>query len=551
MARTQAPIFDAYTPLDYKQAMGGRTIDSRWLAPTWVGTEHRRRLQAYMILQSYQDNASRFFLDDRKVDAEDRREYGDAALLVNTVLAALLGDKQEIHVDGADESNPDSADTVAVERQELLREWAVQERYGLKLIETERNAVGLGDGVYVLGWDTKKNRPRLKIYDPGFYFPVLDDEQDEEFPTRVHIAWELPDDDKQQKRVRRITYDLVDVKPYTVPWSTEKATVECYLTDGTWTMDDTTRGIDDFDNQHVVYRSMVDKSGNEVEMRDLPLGFDFIPVVHVPNTVSLLNHFGTSSITRVLQVLDDVQAADTDTQASAATTGGMVLALSGTMMPPDNVTYGPKTVFKLGLDGKLTALDTSTGLKALQEYRGDLRKVLSVSARVPESALGRIDPGEIASGILLALSNTPMSAMIDEMRLVRDEKDGILFKFVQRLFMYGGAITSGDVMDATLARGSYLPTDEQSTASTVVQLLGGKPALSLETGLRMLVDAGIPIENIAEEIDRIKAADFTGANELFQAVGDEQAVGDYLGIKVKLPEPPPVVLPDAPPKPAE
>ena len=53
----------------------------------------------------------------------------------------------------------------------------------------------LGDGVYVITADVEKERPRLRLFDAGFYFPELDPNRPEdEFPRRVHIAWEYVQD---------------------------------------------------------------------------------------------------------------------------------------------------------------------------------------------------------------------------------------------------------------------------------------------------------------------------------------------------------------------
>src|SRR5690554_6450159 len=88
----ETPIFDNWTSLSFKRAMGNRTTPgTSWMAPSWVA-DHNRRLTAYIILQSYYDNSSRFFLEgnDSTQYADDHREYGDAATLRDTILASLL-----------------------------------------------------------------------------------------------------------------------------------------------------------------------------------------------------------------------------------------------------------------------------------------------------------------------------------------------------------------------------------------------------------------------------------------------------------------------------
>jgi hypothetical protein len=87
----------------------------------------------------------------------------------------------------------------------------------MRLLQTERNAVLLGDGVYLLHWDGDKQRVRIDLR-PGFYFPVLDEDSDgSDFPDRVHFAWELPEDKPRglPARLRRITYHLDWIRPAT------------------------------------------------------------------------------------------------------------------------------------------------------------------------------------------------------------------------------------------------------------------------------------------------------------------------------------------------
>jgi hypothetical protein len=59
------------------------------------------------------------------------------------------------------------------------------------------------------------------------------------------------------------------------------------------------------------------------------LGIDFIPIVHIPNTVAVAEHFGRSDLAPVLQILDDIQATDSDLQLASALTGAPMVVLSG------------------------------------------------------------------------------------------------------------------------------------------------------------------------------------------------------------------------------
>lgn len=544
-------LFDSWTPMSFKRALGGKKQPGiSWAAPTWVG-DHDRRLLAYKILQAYQDNAARVFLgtsDQGKID--DHREYGDAALIVNQIVAALLGEGQEIVVPGADDEEPDES---AVALQDWLREWADRERLPLKLIETERNAVGLGDGVYVLGWNSEKGRPRLRVFDPGFYFPVIGDNNEDDYPEKIHIAWELESDVPGKRKVRRITWELGPIGPASspglvgriigadptpldgdvidetgritrqYPWNDTPSTRTCYLTDAVWTLDATADNLDDLTAGTAEY--LADSDG-EINQRDLFI--DFIPVVHVPNTVAIANHYGRSSIATVLQILDDLANADTDLQAASATTGKPVIALSGATFGNSKPTYTAGEVFEIG-DGRMDVLDTSASLDALIKYVEFLMARIAVNSRLPESVVGRIKPSEVPSGVALALSFGPLASMVGEMRLVRDEKYPLLLKFAHRLAVAGGAPdVPTEFIPAKLEFGSFLPQDQQAAVDLVSSLLD-KKAISLETAVRILAAAGLPIEDEQEEVNRIEARDFEGADALLTATGDETAVFDYLG----------------------
>lgn len=594
MASTPTPIneelvFDAWTSLSFKRALGSRiTGGHSWLQPTWVGN-HARRLQAYKVLHAYRENAARFFLQTTDMAERDaHREYGDGALIVNQVLAALLGDDQQIVVEGADDFDPDFDPTdenndpdaaeanseaeAALELQEWLQQWAKDERLGLKKIESERNSVSLGDGVYSLGWNRDKERPRLRVWDPGFYFPVLDDGNEDDYPGTVHIAWELEEEESKpgKRQVRRITWQIgnigrvpgtgdvrndVTAPTRLYPWNDKPSRVTCYMTDATWEFDKSGKQtIDDFTEAAALYAVYEDENGVEIPWRNIDLGIDFVPVVHMPNTVAILDHYGKSTLATVLQILDDISNADTDLQAASSTTGKPPIALSGVVVGNSSPTYKAGEVWKLGENGKLSILDTSTALDALIKYIQFLLKRLSVNSRIPETVLGRTEISGDIAGITLALSFGPLETMVKEMRLVRDEKDPLILKFAHRIALAAGMPDVPERwVDSRLEYGSFLPDDIDTTVKTVTQLLAAK-AISLETAVLLLVSAGMPVDDAAEEVRRIQERDFKGAGELLDATGDEDAVFEYLGLEppTTLPAPPvPIVpvLPGQPPVP--
>ena len=567
-------VLDTWTPMSFKRAMGNRkTGGQSWTTPTWVG-DHDRRLQAYTVLAAYLDNAARHFLGpvgDRE-EREEHREYGDAALIRNQALSALLGDDQRIVVEGADDYNPDAEDEeqdeeeaqdqeesrAALELQEWLEAWAADERFPVKMQECERNAVGLGDGVYVLGWSSRKQRPRLRVFDPGFYFPVLDDSNEDEFPSRVHIAWELPPEEgKPGVRIRRMTWELAPIGTEPgpdgelelqdgefydentgqvtrqLPWNDEPTDLTCYFTDAVWTLQGNA-SVEDLSESQAEY--MTNEDGDELDRLDIEL--DFIPVIHVSNTISVSEHYGRSSLAYVLQILDDLANSDTDLQAASSTTGTPPIALGGATMGTEKLSYRPGSILEIG-DGRMDVLDTSNALDALLGYVEKLLDRISVNGRLPAALLGRVDASEVPSGLALQLSFGPLSSMVREMRLARNDKYSLVFKFAHRMALAAGLDVPARWFPAHLQFGSYLPADVQSTVGSVTQLLNAK-AISLETAVRMLQDAGLPIEDAVAEVSRIESRDFEGADRLLDATGDPDAVDLYLGRETvsSAPEPP-------------
>lgn len=256
-----AIIIDQYSALSHKQVVGqvdDPTTSWRY-TPTWVPEAERRRMAAYLVRASYLSNVARLTLP-AATSTEDRRvhrEYGDPGMLVDRVVAAVLGDNWSIVVDGADDSlldapdlppRPDDApagadeiakriaagrlkvwqgeidaaltrweaaiDAQPVARwlQDGLREWADRVLLGSHLVEAEHDAVGLGDAVITL-WPRADDWPSVAVYDPASYFPVLDDDATGEFPSKVYIAWEFEQVTAGVKRryVRRLTWELVSI----------------------------------------------------------------------------------------------------------------------------------------------------------------------------------------------------------------------------------------------------------------------------------------------------------------------------------------------------
>ena len=201
--RLRTLLIDAWSWLNYKPVMAdperpGHRVFAE-LAGLWVPDDDMRRLTAYKLLAAYDSNqAGQLAAATGDHKGLDRRELGDASKLIDTALGYLLGSEQSIVVPGAEhaDDDPPPGAARAAQLQEDLREWAEKELLPLRIQQAERSAVRGGDGIYTLAWEPSKERVLLRTYDPGFYFPEWDEgEQDSaEYPQRVHFAWELPAD---------------------------------------------------------------------------------------------------------------------------------------------------------------------------------------------------------------------------------------------------------------------------------------------------------------------------------------------------------------------
>ncbi|MEU5742061.1 hypothetical protein ABZ784_29220 [Streptomyces tendae] len=605
-ASARAAIIDRWSTFNYKPLYSDSLgMPNRRAFPeahaTWVPAADERRLAAYKLLQAYDNNQvaelSAFIEGE---SAHDKREFGDPSMYVDTITSYVLGDEQTITVPGAENAGTDEADpeaATAEKVQTLLREWADEELLPMRLLQTERKAVGLGDGVYLLHWDADKQRVRLKTFDPGFYFPIIDEDSDgSDFPDRVHFAWELPEDKARRlpARLRRITYHLDWIRPQTAngvdrtgralrapvmseatddqpsqpilgrgdtldgngsitrlyPWSDRPSYKTVYLTDAIWELGDLKAPVD-VDSLPMDKAQFATNGQGEV-LDQLDLYQDFIPVIHVPNTVPEPGeHWGQSSLAKVLQVFDELAGADTDSGKASATTGSPILAIAGPSVGhQQKYTAGPGMVFTLGEGGSMTSLDTSKNLAELRNQINDLKDRAATTARLPAVALGTSDPAQFTSGYQLELALGPLDSLISSMRLARDHADRLLPKFVQRLFQAGQHPDwiGLPVLPAKLVRGAYTPTDKAAVLEEVTKARTAG-VISLETAIRKLQEIGWPIEDAEDEITRIDARSFEAARALADALGNPDEVASFLGREAPdEPDPPAVILPAADPQ---
>ncbi|MCX4911813.1 hypothetical protein [Streptomyces sp. NBC_00878] len=563
-------------------------------AATWVPAGDERRLAAYKLLTAYDNNQVGELTSFLEGDtAREKREFGDPSMFVDKLTSDVLGNEQTITVPGAEQTGTGGGpDAAAAERlQTLLREWADEELLPLRMLQTERKAVGLGDGVYLLYWDADKQRARVRVYDPGFYFPVLGEDDDgSDYPDKIHFAWELPEDKARHlpARLRRITYHLDWIRPQTssgvdrtgrpirtdvlsaaadqppapvlgqgdqldgngsitrmYAWSDTPSYKTCYLTDATWELGDLKAPVD-VDSLPMDKAQFATSDQGEVLDR-LDMLIDFVPVIHVPNTPPPAGeHWGQSSLAKALQVFDELAGSDTDSSRASATTGAPILGISGkAISAQQKYSVAPGLVLTLGEGGALTTVDTSNNLAELRSQVHHLADRAANVVRIPPVALGTVDPSKVPSGYALQLSLGPLDSLISAMRLARDHADRLLPKFVIRLFLAGQHPDWAGVkpLPARIQRGPYTPTDKAAVLQQVTDAYAAK-VISLETAIRMLQESGWPIEDAQEEIKQIEARSFEDARMLADALGNTDEVADFLGRQApEEPEAPAVQLP--------
>ncbi|WP_330309891.1 MULTISPECIES: hypothetical protein [unclassified Streptomyces] len=177
----------------------------------------------------------------------------------------------------------------------------------------------------------------------------------------------------------------------------------------------------------------------------------------------------------------------------------------------------------------MDTLDTCAQLAELRRRIDHLLDRLASNTRLTTAGLGTLDAAKVPSGYALQLALGPLDSLVGAMRLARDHKYQLLLRMVQRLHQAGHVWPAGESLPARLVWGAHTPTDRTTVLNdgTAGYAAG---VFSLETAVRMLQGAGYPIEDVAEEIERIQKRAFDQAARLADATGDNTAVREYLGL---------------------
>lgn len=574
--RPQEFTHDLYAPIAHLIGDGSpATTVAPGLVPQWADPVDARRMLAYRALGAIRDNARRFWLapelwhiapvvnpstgqvsDAGRSPAEQFREYGHAGLIVDTARALVLGDEQVIRVpDAAPLPEPDgdepSADRAAAEAtqaraaalEEWLDGWADAVGLPTKLLDAEETTISQGDSAFVLSWSPGSARPRLRVYDGGFCFPdwdAIDRDyyvaagwDDEDFPPVFSLAWEH--ERAGVTWLRRTTWSLrlaADLVPGQAPavrerpWGASPWT--CWYEVSEWRLDRMKSG-------RTLHELDPGSDGGRRVVEPMELPIDFLPIVHLPNDYPGGRRFGRSIFLRIAQLLDDLGGGDTDLAINAETVASSSLVTTG--ISGVQAEGGPGAHFELPAGGTAGLIDTSRSLDALLKYGERLLETLAINSRLGPALLGRIKPNEVPSGTALRLGFAPAQRLLQEMRLVRSVKLALIPKMAVRLAQAAGVLEAGPTPRIEVELGASLPADRAAIIEEVHKLLG-EHAISTVTAVRMLIAAGLPIDDAEDEVARIRSEDTEGADQLVNATGRTADAYAYLGLE---PAPDPVI----------
>ena len=515
----RSAIQDEWSPLSFIAALGGEDGTKPPGAAQYFDLSDQRRMRAYAILNAFMTNTRREYLGQVGVGRVDRsgrpiestaeareyREYGDAALLVQAARALILGDEQTVILSNPDDDEPLDAATSPL--AEWVEGWLAREQFTQRLLSGETHTIGLGDAVYVLGTSDRAGRPKLRVEDPGFYFPDFDAQvegwDDDGFPAVVHLCWEYESAADRKTHTRRVTWRMAPLEEAVAsPWSDQPRRWTCW-----YSVEDMLTG--DISSKASVYSERMARNVEQV-VEPTDLRIDFIPVVHVPNTPGV---WGTSLLTMLAQLLDDIQSNDSDI-ATASQTANPLLVTDAEALPALTGLPGESVRLNPGADARYI----SASLAGLMEHGDRLARRLAQNSRLGEVLLGRVAPNDVPSGLALNLGFHPARQLMRDARTIRDEKFPLIVKFALRLAQAWGWCPPGPTPDIQVALGNSLPSDLPSVVENVKDLLAAR-AISVDSAVRMLQSAGLPLDDAAAEVARIQADDTEALVRLVDALG--------------------------------
>jgi hypothetical protein len=570
----------------YRVLAAYRDNVARWFLTSTLTVEQRREWREYGDVASFSDRVVASILGEDwtitvdgaageleppSTDARPADPPAEASPLERKIVAARqrawdrdAGAAVEAWVAALD------AQPAAREREQELRRWAAEDaQLAARLDEGEHDAVDLGDAVYVL-WPRPGGWPTVQVFDPGFYFPDLESVVRDEFPRGVALAWEFdkPVNGAAQRWVRRLSWRLVElnglrttegprgdlvwtdddgtplepgqlprleagvtiggdgVMRRRLPWHVDVRDASrwtCVFSDGEWPLDAVQAGqFDALDDAKATWH-----------VRGEDLGFDFIPVIHEPDTPTGKEHFGRALVLRVSQLLDDIAQTDTRIMEASQYLGAPAIGVENASLDSSGSVLAPGRMYS----GKFTTLDLSAGIDRLMALASSLEDRFLRNVGAPGELFGAT--GESVGMGHLALKYAPWAQVVAALRLPREPKMALMLKMVQRMAQLAvdrdnkPLLPPGPTPVARISYGSFLPMNQAEAVKMVGEALAAH-AVSTQTAVSLLVAAGFPIDDARAEVDRIVAENTKAAFEVAEAFagapGAERVVAERLGV---------------------
>lgn len=492
----ETKVFDIYASLlNFKRAID--QLNRVGVNFRYIPDEHRRRLKAYELLESFYYNYSRdyrFSPDSGETSQNDSIfEAGDAQWICDTIKAKLFGDKIDIAIEMPDElkeidalsvSGKDAArlgeleelrDSLAA-REAYMRRWWKNNNIRIDIDKNEQKASYLGDCAYLIEWIMEKvegewiSRPSIKTYDPGFVYPFFNCNDksldgNDMVKDRVILAWE---------ETSRAILDNVGEDQYFVIYReiyelrvNKSGDEKCFRKSGYYKYN----GSENIDLLNLIDGNLLDESGAKWE----DLGIDFMPVLIVPNIEVEGHDFGLSNLHFLIGVIDGIINNDSDIRKNSELLGGasvfasgkdVRLAIDPVTKKPMPIAIQPNTFYPLGEGGSATLLDTSGMQKALLDTHDVLEKKMLRNSKITEIGAGRVEVSQLST-ISIKLLMQPLLDKINPMRDQRNRRYSTMFYYVQRLFQLKGTpeekkLFASPLYDFTIKWGNILPGDEKA-----------------------------------------------------------------------------------------
>lgn len=525
-------VYDLYASLlNYKRAINN--INRIAVKLDWVPLDHRRRLKAYELLNSYFSNYSRSFRKNPETGDtalnEDLCEVGDSfwlcekmrdkllggGITLNTELSSL-GDKiayekllqstllaDDIKSLIQEQLNIlSAAEEISLLREKILGGWFKNNNIFNTIHENELTASWSGDCVYYIYWDVNKECPNIKTYDPGFVFPFYFYDSPEESlmdgDKEIVERWFLAYDTKfgDYDAVYRETYELV----------IELDGYKCYKHAAFYKTNSIS--IEEFSDVNIFSDGLID------DWVDLQI--DFIPFQWVSNLKIGSSNFGLSNIQNNVDILDNLINNYSDISTNSEYLGGAIIGASGKEVRPVKnsstnelipIRIMPRSVYFLGEGGSMDLIDTSNMQSALLSTEDSLFKRFLNNNNIPDilSSKGG-DATRDLSGYALRIRMTPFIDKMVPLRTSRQEIYSAMMEKVMKMFsIYGNAfekkIFSGALFKINFKFGDLYPQDEADNIS----ILNSKTQLfSKKTVLKMAREAGYDID-IDNELDLLNS----------------------------------------------